>query len=198
MKYSLILICVLISVTSHAAEKFFGQIVFADKTVDVTLMVPIRVLGGGPNVETMQKGIKYLDAKGKKVKLKPEDAKEFRFTYEGKSYRMVSRIHTSGLQKKAMFLRQIIDGPVKMFEYSVTTNSGGPNGMTYGGTSVYELLQRGDEPLFQPVGLGFKKEAAKYFADCPDLVVLIEGKEFRRRDIEEIVTYYNEKCGRVN
>lgn len=40
----------------------------------------------------------------------------------------------------------------------------------------------------------FKKAAMNYFKDCPALVKLIENKTYRKRDLEEIVKYYNEKC----
>ncbi len=40
----------------------------------------------------------------------------------------------------------------------------------------------------------FKKAAMNYFKDCPALVKLIENKTYQKRDLEEIVKYYNEKC----
>lgn len=41
----------------------------------------------------------------------------------------------------------------------------------------------------------FKKIASNYFKDCPKLVKKIQSKEFRKRDIVEVVEYYNDNCG---
>ena len=194
-KYSLVSIAMLMSVAMYAAEKISGQIVYADRTVDVTFLVPTGLFGSGPNTEAMQKGIRYLDETGKKRKLKPDQAKEFYFNYDGQDYRFVSRQYSSGIFSKNTFLLQLIDGRVKMFEYRKTTRtSTGPNNMGYTNQTITYLLQRGDEPLNEPNLFGFKKEMGRYFADCPQLVSLVEEKEFKRRDIGEIVTYYNTRC----
>jgi hypothetical protein len=195
-KYFLLVLVMVTSFTLYAAQEIPGTIVFHNETVDVTLLVPVGLFGGDPNTEAMQKGIKYRDSHGKKHKLKPAQAIEFSFTYEGKVWRMVSSDYTSGLFSKGIFLLQLVDGPVKMFEYTYTTRSaGGPNGV--GGmttTTTINLMQRGNEPLYALRLFGFKKDMAEYFKDCPALVALIEGKEFKKRDLMEIVHYYNYQC----
>ncbi|MDC1324787.1 hypothetical protein N8216_02040 [Flavobacteriaceae bacterium] len=40
----------------------------------------------------------------------------------------------------------------------------------------------------------FKKAAATYFKDCPSLVKKIQSRTFKKRDLEKIVNYYNNKC----
>ena len=40
----------------------------------------------------------------------------------------------------------------------------------------------------------FKKAASTYFKDCPKLVTKIQNKELKKRDIVEIVEFYNENC----
>lgn len=40
----------------------------------------------------------------------------------------------------------------------------------------------------------FKKAATEYFKNCPKLVQKIQDKEYKKRDIVEIVEYYNENC----
>ena len=41
----------------------------------------------------------------------------------------------------------------------------------------------------------FKTSASKYFSDCPELVQKIQDYTFTKKDIEEIVLFYNESCG---
>lgn len=40
----------------------------------------------------------------------------------------------------------------------------------------------------------FKKSASEYFNDCPDLVQKIKDYTFTKKDITEIVMFYNESC----
>ena len=40
----------------------------------------------------------------------------------------------------------------------------------------------------------FKKAASEFFSDCPLLVEKLQTKEFNKKDIKEIVTFYNENC----
>lgn len=197
-KCILLLFCLVISAGLYAAEKVNGQIVFSDRTIDVTLFIPVGLFGTGPNTEALQKGVRYLDPKGKKRRLKPNQAKEFRFNFEGQEFRMVSHPYEFAMFAMAshVFLLQLIDGPLKMFEYRVTTqNSGGPN-MTMASTQTisYLLQKTGEEGLVEPRVIGFKKEMSEYFADCPSLVALIQEKEFKRRDLSEIVMFYNTRC----
>jgi hypothetical protein len=116
----------------------------------------------------------------------------------GENFRMVS--HKNEVQLFAMashiFLLQLIDGPVKMFEHRQTNTSGGGPNMPMNTTqTISYFLKKGDGPLVQPRVLGFKKEMAEYFADCPSLVASIQEIEFRRRDLDEIVMFYNSRCG---
>jgi len=40
----------------------------------------------------------------------------------------------------------------------------------------------------------FKKAASEYFKDCLKLVKMIQDKTFTKRDLEEIVEFYNDEC----
>lgn len=40
----------------------------------------------------------------------------------------------------------------------------------------------------------FKKTASDYFADCPSLVSKIQNRELKKRDLKEIIDYYNTQC----
>jgi hypothetical protein len=197
-KFSLLLICVAASVATFAAERIPGKIIYADKTLDVTLLIPTGLFGSGPNTEALQRRVRYLDARGKKKWLRPEDAREYRFDFQGQTFRMVSRQYTGSFFSTSdkIFLLQLIDGPLKMFEHRQTAQTGaGPNMPSQTTQTISYLLQRNEEPLMEPRTLGFKKQMAEYFADCPALVSLIQDKEFKRRDLDEIVLFYNQRCG---
>ena len=43
-----------------------------------------------------------------------------------------------------------------------------------------------------------KKEILNYVEDCPSLVKLIQNKKYKSKNIEWIVKYYNEHCGKEN
>lgn len=194
-KYSLAIFAILMSVAAYAIEKIPGQIISGSQPMEVTFLVPVGLFGGEPDIERMQRGIRYIDANGKKRKLKPGQATEFQFNYNNQTYRMVSQLYASDMFSSTSFMLLLIDGPVRMFEHRYTQRqSTGPNGMGMTTQTVIYLLQKGSDPLYQPRLLGFRKDMAKYFADCPKLVSLIEGKEFRRNDLDEIVAYYNNNC----
>ncbi|MBE9490525.1 MAG: hypothetical protein IMY67_09555 [Bacteroidetes bacterium] len=40
----------------------------------------------------------------------------------------------------------------------------------------------------------FKTNAIKFFSDCESLVSKLKNNDYKRKHLEEIVTYYNEKC----
>lgn len=40
----------------------------------------------------------------------------------------------------------------------------------------------------------FKKAASEYFKDCPDLVTKIQNKEFTKRNLFKMVSFYNHNC----
>jgi len=195
-KYILFFLLLIISVAVRAAEKIPGQIVVGNTTEEVTFLIPVGFFGGGPGVEAMQTGIRYIDSKGKKHRLKPEQASEFHFKYEGREYRMVSQQRSGNLFSRAVFMLLVIDGKVRMFEYTVTSQSSARANGTGGiaTTTTYYLLQKPNEQLYEPRMIGFKKGMTDYFSDCPKLVEMIDGKEFKRRDLDEIVIYYNTKC----
>ncbi len=60
-----------------------------------------------------------------------------------------------------------------------------------GDTDFVEKLTSSNNRLFEK---SFKKAASEYFKDCSKLVEMIQSKEFRKRDLEEIVEFYNEDC----
>ena len=208
MRKSLIVVgIILMSYFSLQAKKIDGTIILENDTLIVTLKIPYKFLAQEPNYEKLQYKIKYFDTEGNKVILKPHEAKEIRFNDGFDDIRMLSRPNNLDLGSlfsisSHIFLKLEIDGNLKLFKYHYTQSSGGMyNGATGTYTAGYSynvekyILQKGDEELKRTRSLVFRKDLMDYFSDCPELAKKIEEKEFRKRDLELIVQYYNSHCG---
>jgi hypothetical protein len=191
----------------HAeAKKIQGKIVFANETKEVTFNIPVKFLTQEPNFEKLQYKVRYYDASGKKVTLRPTNAQEIQFTYKFKNIRMLSINNTLGLgsiftNNTKIFLHLEMDGHLKLFRFYYTQNNGGmynsaTGGMTGGYSYTVEnyILQKGNGELKRPRNLTFKKDMGEYFRECPKLVEMIESKDFKKGDLESIVRYYNSYC----
>ena len=104
-------------------------------------------------------------------------------------------------------VRQVIVGPVSLYEYDVTMvdpgGGFGPGGMMVGGgtsTVTKYLVKRKNEPeatLLSPNNIfskSFKNAAIDYFQDCPSLVEKIRNRTFKKKNVEALVKYYNYNC----
>ena len=92
------------------------------------------------------------------------------------------------------------------FGYMATGPSGvgSPGGTSFGGGQFYSVnhyyLKRHNEETAFHIGsdqlfsTNFKKAASDYFSDCLVLKQKIEAKEFKKRDLVEIVNFYNSQC----
>jgi hypothetical protein len=190
------------------ARKIEGQIISTRGIQDVVFNIPFRFLAKEPNYERLQFRVRYYDASGKLVTLKPDDADEIRFTVSNKEVRMLSRVNTIGggnifSNQANIFLRLEIDGPLKLFHYYYTQTSpgmysGATGAMTGGYSYSVEnlILQKGNGVLKQPRSLTFRKDMREYFSDCPQLTERIEARDFKRADMEAIVIYYNSNCAK--
>ncbi len=189
------------------AKKIEGIIIFEHDTAEVIFNIPIELLTQQPDYDKLQYRVAYFDAKGKKRVLSPYDALEIRFRFEQEEIRMLSRngFHEFGFgfgKGGQIFLKLEVDGPLKLFTYYHTqpapgtvtpTNARITGGYSYDAENA--ILQKGEDRLFRPMWLTFRKDMKEYLSDCPALIEMIENKEMRRADMVEIVGYYNEKCG---
>jgi len=196
-KLSLIFLGMLCFFSIHA-KKIEGVIVFSDKTANVTFDIPSTALiGFDPDFAHVQKGVTYYE-NGDKKKLKPDDAKEIKFTIDGKEIRMLSTVKDD----KDLFLQIIIDGNLKLFNFHSSQYTGGAPGvggapMAGSNISVDNyLFQKGGGDLMKFKGFSFRKKMVEYLSECPKLCEKIENKEFRSDDLEKIVNYYNSNCGK--
>jgi hypothetical protein len=206
-KFTLFVMAILLF-NNAAARKIPGHLVdLQGHTVDVTFKIPFKLLSSEPNFEKLQYRIVYYDAAGSKNILRPSDAREIAFNYHHEDIRMLSRpdnLHIRLFSSDAhIFLRLLVDGKMKLFNYYFTQSTpgiynGSTGGMTGGSTYTVDnfILQKNDGDLMQPRGLGFRKDMTAYLEDCPGVAAMVEERTLRRRDMEVIVRQYNERCGR--
>ena len=196
---SFLIILLLVSFSTYASQ-VKGIIIRKTDTLHVIFVIPLT----GIDYSSIQYGIKYIDSSENKVKLKPSDAKEIRFEYEGDTIRMLSRFdnisyNSDGSEK--IFLKLEIDGAIKLFSYFVSnsymSSPSRPGGtmIMYGNTSHKYVLQKGYADLVQYSKMNFKDDLPIFLKKCPDLVKMIQNKVYVKSDIERIVTYYNFNCG---
>ena len=189
------------------AKKIDGTIIFRNDTVSVTFNVPFKFLSQTPNYEKLQSKIKFYDSSGKKVKIRPDEAKEISFNHRDENIRMLSRPNTLAYKNifstnNNIFLKLEIDGDLKLFKHHFTRTSSQPMPGAGGSTMMVSnsyaveryILQKGTGQLKQPKELSFRKDMMEYFSDCPALVEKIENRELRARDIKTIVNMYNSSC----
>jgi len=197
-------VALLLSLGGVEAKKIPGQVIGNDGTVkDVIFNLPVNLFGD-LNYQKIQSRIVYYEGE-KRTVLKPDDAREINFTYQHENVRMLSRVNSIRggsifSSQKNIFLKLIIDGKLKLFEFFFKSRSPGmqtAGGFSPGTTYTVEtfIMQKGDAPLKEIAGLGFRKDMSDYFRDCPEVADQIKTKELRRRDIEVIVMEYNRKCG---
>ncbi|MBY0478404.1 MAG: hypothetical protein K2Q24_12215 [Chitinophagaceae bacterium] len=193
----------LLFLLTAGAKDLDGIIIKGKDSIKVTFRVPVGLLSGEPLYEKIQHKIDYYDAAGKRKKLKSDDADEIQFSFNGQTIRMLSRVNSLALgnlfsSSTNIFLKLEINGPVKLFKYYFTAARPGV-GVGMGGgtyTEVSSVLQKGNGTLIMPAGFGMKKQMMDYFSDCKALVEKIDSKEFRMKELEDMVNYYNLECSK--
>jgi hypothetical protein len=207
IRFAAVILCTIITLSSLAAKKIPGTIIFRiGEEKEVTFEIP-TVLMGSINYIKLQEKVRYFDAAGKRVVLKPDQAKEILFSYEGENIRMISiprsgNLMTGSIFSSSMniFLKLEAEGKLRVFYFEYRQSSPGmmgPNGMMTGGVSSKNdryLFQKNGGSLKQPRGLAFRKDMLEYFSDCPKLAEQIDKKEFGRDDMLAIAKFYNSSC----
>ena len=86
----------------------------------------------------------------------------------------------------------IVDGNVKLVKRTVSNS----NRMSVFKESL--LIRESEEAVFfNYVELkSFKKRASEYFSDCKDLIFRIEEGKYSRKNLNELVNYYNDNCAK--
>jgi hypothetical protein len=212
-KVCLLLAAMVLINNSSVAKKIKGKIVLADKTIDVTLEIPLKMFGKKPNLRKLQKSVSYYDSNGQKVKVKAKDAKEISFVFDTISIRMVSLTNLSviGVTTAAsdyLFLKLDVEGKLNMYSYYYIkmpmVNSPQSLGPAYGNIGWHtgakaakkHIFQKGNGELRLPNSLTFKNDMLDYFSDCSELYNKIEKREFKKESMMQIALFYNANCGK--
>jgi len=145
------------------------------------------------------------------TKLKPYflDLDKIEYVHFRYGKRKGDKVYRSVLVKgreNPSFLEELVKGEISLFK-DFTANmvmgatpmgAGGPMIQSYNIVDYYvkrsnesNAIHLASNELFSK---NFKKAASEFFSDCPQLVAKVQNKEFKKKDIKEIVTFYNETC----
>lgn len=97
-------------------------------------------------------------------------------------------------------MKELVAGKVSLFErVELIPTGGGPTGMSFQNKVSY-YVKRIDETVAKNIGINeifinYKKTSKDFFSDCPELVSKLENKEFKRKELDEVVIFYNDNCG---
>lgn len=117
------------------------------------------------------------------------------FDLNGKSYRYVK--NTNEITPR--LLNENIKGKISLYSNEVYNpghtipNGFAGGGMSFGGgSSTIYFIKINDE--LTRIGAKFKNKHLELFSSCPSLTQKIENKEFKKREVYEIVSYFNDNC----
>ena len=150
--------------------------------------------GRHPSFHGMQKGVDFMDDRGKKRLLLPTEADEFGYIYKTDTIVMRSVYDNLGSQTD-LFLQVLVDGVVSCYShYEYRLSAPGPNGVSMGQHSVsYPVLQHSNGELVKIRDMYFRKDMADFFADCPALVEKIK-QDGQRKTIAWYAKEYTRSC----
>uniref|UniRef100_UPI00404753FD hypothetical protein n=1 Tax=Mariniflexile sp. TaxID=1979402 RepID=UPI00404753FD len=199
-------ILVFISILAHSQYKDWcsSEIFLKDgtKLSGKARLTMIESKFGFPIPIVSEEYLRYINFKIKQKKsteFTPQEVEKiiFELDYKEKGKRVKRQatyipIIKSENKNKLGFAELIIDGTVKLVKRTVSNSNR---------NSVFEesLLMRNNEEaiIFNYVELkSFKKRASEYFSDCSSLVSKIEDEKYNRKDLEDLVNYYNANCAK--
>jgi len=183
----------LLSLSSQGKD-IEGIIIYKNDTARVRLKIPTTILPTEPNFLELQRCIKYYDSTGKKKKIRPYEAEEVQFEFNGSLIRMVSvkmnrKTSISSPIDSVMFLHLEVDGYVKLFTFYLATMSKA--------NSTRNLIKKGDSEIIWVYAFTQKQineVLSDYLSDCIPAVELINKSNAFKFDIYTIVETYNNSC----
>lgn len=119
------------------------------------------------------------------------------FDTDGEKYRYIN--NQEGFPP--ILLKEKIKGKISLYSNEVYNPghtipngfAGGGTGMTFGGGSatIYHILVK--DKLIR-VGTKIKNKHLEILKNCTSLIEKIENKDLKKRDVYEIINYYNNSC----
>jgi hypothetical protein len=202
---SLVVICVFTTSLFARTQKIDGQIITINGSINVIFEVPFMNSNGLPDYRKLQSKVIYYDSMNKKRTLMPDTVTEIRFSYLGKTIRMISLFDALSLNKALnnsthVFLKLEAEGKVNIFSYFYIASGGSGFNPATGvmNSSSYKddmiILQKPGGSIWKPEAMSFKKDIKAFFSDCTALIEKIDRKEFERKDTLAIAEFYNAQC----
>ncbi len=165
----------------------------------------------GYGILARSNSVKFTDSKkGKLEKYTRDDLKAVKiYTDEGIKKYVYVKVEN---HKKSILINEVMKGDLSLYtetKYNYNSTSGFAgmgNGLGFvlggGGYEItkYFLLKKGwDEAVSfgkrgESITKNFKKVAKESFEECPSLLTKVENGDFKRKDIVEMVEFYNENC----
>lgn len=107
-------------------------------------------------------------------------------------------------QSKPRIMEVVEEGNVTLYRDAklfytgnVNFNAGSPptNVSTFANMSVTFYVKRKTEEYATDIIFSFKTRAKRYFSDCKKIIEKIDNRNFTKKNIADMVFYYNEYCG---
>ncbi|MEO1053251.1 MAG: hypothetical protein AAFX87_21645 [Bacteroidota bacterium] len=135
--------------------------------------------------------VDLVDNKKARRKYKPKHLKAYQI--DNSIYVTQRAERPLKLGSALVFMKLVVDGDVRLFRYHYFAQTGGagPNQPSISTPEIDYYLER-DGKLTLVRSLGFKKSMSIYFRDNRELIKLIQNKDLKYRNMEEIVRIYNE------
>lgn len=157
---------------------------------------------GMPDYSYLQSKAMFVDKDNMPQMIKPRDVNKLVFEANGETITMLTCKNTINIDNQLgnshyIFLKLIIDGYVKLYEYYIKENT---NSHCNPGAGVYfdersaadkYCIQLGNSDLIKVKGISFKKDFTNLFADYQVLSDKINNKTYTKEDIQTIVNEYN-------
>lgn len=152
------------------------------------------------DMESVQKGVDYIDSVGVKRSVNPEEVSEVQFTHDSVEYRMLAcpnKLKLGGSKLSApkyIFLKLEIDGKLRLLRYYESSTSTSPTGKEMKTVTRRYVLRKSNDEMIKPESDDFKKDMIDFFEECQGLVFKLSKNQFQKKDMVKIVNFYNVEC----
>jgi hypothetical protein len=182
-----------LSVNAFASKKMEGTLIDSSgQVLKVIFKVPITALDQGVNFFKLQEKVVYYNEKGKKVTAWPNEIKEIKFEYQGKTVRMISCSNTIRLggpfsKSYNLLMELVVDGPLQLFRHYDLVSSGGRLYIP----EILFILRNSDRKLAETNKRTFVEDMTIQLRNCPALVKKIQDKVYTYKDIASVIESFN-------
>lgn len=206
MKYSFVLLFVFLF-HSMLAKDSKGLLIVGTDTTEIIIRIKDysyragNLSTGGSNIH---QGIPYYNQNGEKDFIKPNQADKIILFLKKDTIVFVTRgVGDTVLGKvfTGIFYELFVDGKVKLLSEFGVTSSGiamqhGANYYPLENGAIKQIIEweDGSKTYLSPWNDYTKEKLSEIFKSCPKLKFKILRKEYKLRDMSEIIKFYNRSC----